>query len=204
MEGGGEETWGEGGNVPLDMGADLRLAGRGGEGAQVVPVRQVLRENIVGVDLVLGGEVGVLGIGVLLVRLEGVEELGSAAGAEEGAQDEDVAFIIHLLVNQVDFQGHVGVVDRVLGVVEVELQELVLGPAHRHLEAAVRGHDHLPRPLLELDLGVTLVPGEGHGAFLLLDGHHVANLADGLEVDGAGGEGGREGGEGGKEGGEGG
>ena len=173
------------------MASENFLAGRGGEGADVVPVGQVLGQNVVGVDLVLQLLVGVLQIGLFLVFLEGVEERGGGAGGEEGAHDEDVVFVVDLLVHQVDFQGHVRVVNRVFGVVEVELQELVLDPADRHLEVTVLGDDDLPRPLLELEPGIALEPGKGHGAVGLFDGQKLAGLPDGLEVDGAGG-GGRE------------
>ncbi len=130
--------------------------------------------------------------------LEILEELRGGARGEEGAQDEDLIFILDALVHQVDLKRHVGIIDRVFGVVEVELQELVINPSNGHFEAAVVGSYDLPRPLLELDLGFALVPRERHGSIILFQSHNVTKFADGLKVDGAMGEREREGGREGK------
>lgn len=172
------------GYLPVHGLSLLGLAGRGGEGAHVVPEGVVLGEDVVGVDLVLGGQVGVVGVCLRLVRLQGLKERGGGPGREEDGEDGDVLGTVYLGVDEMDLQRHVGEVDGVLRVVEVELEEFVVGAPDLGLEGARVGDNHLPRPLLELNEGFARVPGEGHGPVRLV--HGCEGGAHGLDVDGAG------------------
>lgn len=76
-----------------------------------MPEGVILREDVIGVDLVLGGQVGVVGVCLRIVRLQGLKERGGGPGREEDGEDGDVLGTVYLGVDEVNLQGHVGEVD---------------------------------------------------------------------------------------------
>ncbi len=54
-------------------------------------------------------------------RQDLLEEGAGGTDGQEGPEHEDLVWVVDVHVDHVDFQGHVGVVHGVFGVVEVEL-----------------------------------------------------------------------------------